>query len=299
MQNELAALHAHLVLVLEIDQHRDQPAAVIEVYRTVVAAVGLVEIEAGPELVRLVRRTAKLQELFVGAVLAVRHVDRFVQVDAAAFTRPIVAELGDDVLDPPLTMDEVVDPLPGGAGGEMGIVLRIAPIERLPPAFRALHFRDLGEVIPQLLVELSFEKAVDHEMRERLGVELQTIDSENFANGDAHDWAVPCPMILDSLTPEGADENSLSRRGVAAGTDGLAAAAALPFYHELYTHRCSVRHCGLLAGPPASAPARRAEQWSARYGLRWSRHFTRRIISAGTRRMSVVFPMRWRGRATT
>jgi hypothetical protein len=77
MKKQLTARHLILCLVAHVDQHRHQSTRVIEVDRTVVSHLTLMDVHTDPQLIRLVFNLAEGGALFIDAVLAIGNIARF------------------------------------------------------------------------------------------------------------------------------------------------------------------------------------------------------------------------------
>jgi hypothetical protein len=136
--------------VVEVDEHRDEPATSILMQRSVDASEGLREVEPTPQLVRVVLDPAQAQAFLVHPVLDGANVARLGEVEGAALALPVVTEKLDDEVDERLALDHVEDAC-----------------------------SDAGKLVTQLLVYGGVEEPIGESMRERRGDRAPVTDIES------------------------------------------------------------------------------------------------------------------------
>src|SRR5262249_44753019 len=114
MKKQLAPDHPTLIVVAEVDQHRDKAARVVDVRLTRVPDASLMDVHPHPELTRFMRNPAERRTLLVDAVFAVGDVTRRLRIDRASFARPDLRELLGAPVDEGLTVEGVVQRAPRG-----------------------------------------------------------------------------------------------------------------------------------------------------------------------------------------
>ena len=99
MQNEITTDHFVLFGVAQIDQHRNQAAAMVDMRLARVADKTLVDVDPDPQLVRLMLDLADVARFFVLAGLPIGDIPRLAQIDHTAIGTIGVCELPYRIID--------------------------------------------------------------------------------------------------------------------------------------------------------------------------------------------------------
>jgi hypothetical protein len=166
VQEQLTALHLTFSLVAKVNQHRDNPARMIEMHRPKVSDAPLIDIHANPQLVRLMFDFTESGPFFVNSILAIRDVTGPRNVNGTSLLLPNVRELLLRPVDKSLAVESLKQRAPGRLMVDEAFVFFIAPIKRETSWTAAGRAR--GKCAAQFLVMIRFNEFVVNDVRERV-----------------------------------------------------------------------------------------------------------------------------------
>jgi len=168
MENEVTAFGFIVLSIAEIDEHRYQPSAMVNVGASRIANVTLMDVGSHPELVRLVFRFENMAPLLVLPRLPVRNIRSPIDVDRASRLARSRPEYDKAIVDKALAVSCLKDRLPSEISGDQILIRGIAPIERI--AGRASTRRALRESPKELVVVVTPDEILDSDMLKRMAL---------------------------------------------------------------------------------------------------------------------------------